>query len=269
VKHLATSLIALAALVGISPAARAQTQISLLVPGPMGRDNMQKVVSGFESKTGYKVNITFAVGSRDVEPYGTKQLVQHGQASDVSIMFAPFPEALASGNIDPHSATKLAGLVLALSVRKGAAKPDISSAAAVKQTLLSAKSIAIIDPTQGTLGHQAMDALQKLKIADQVKPKLKTGGAPVLAKGDADLFIGPEISDAVPQGIDVVGPMPRDVAAPVQIVGFVATHAKDPKAARELLKYLKGPEAEAAYKAQGLLPAKQERVQNPEKTVSF
>jgi molybdate transport system substrate-binding protein len=256
VKHLLTSLLVVAVLLGVSAAARAQKEISLLVPGPMGRDTMPKIVSGFEMKTGYKVKITFAVGSRDVEPYGTKQLVQHGQASDVSIMFAPFPEALASGNVDPHSATKLAGLVLALSVRKGAPKPDISSAAAVKQTLLSAKSIAIIDPAQGTLGHQAMDVLQKLKIADEVKPKLKTGGAPVLAKGDADLFIGPEVSDPVPQGIDVVGAFPKDVATPVEIVGFVSTHAQDPKAAKALLKYLRGPEAEAAYKAQGLLPLK-------------
>jgi molybdate transport system substrate-binding protein len=195
------------------------------------------------------------VGSRDVEPYGTKQLVARGQASDVSIMFAPFPDALASGNVVRGSATTLARLVLALSVRKGAPKPDISSPAAVKRTLLAAKSVAIIDPSQGTLGHQALDLLNKLGIAAQIQPKIKLGGAEPVAKGEAELFLGPEVSDKVPDGIDVVGALPRRVATPVAIVGFVSTHAKDPKAAKALLDYLKSPEAEAAYKAEGLLPA--------------
>jgi len=255
VKYLLSCIVMVAVLLGSSYGARAQTEITLLVPGPMGRETMPKVIAGFESKTGDKVKMTFAVGSRDVEPYGTKQLVARGQQSDVSIMFAPFPEALASGNVVPGSATTLARLVLALSVRRGAPKPDISSAAAVKRTLLAAKAIAIIEPTQGTLGHQAMEVLQKLGIADQVQPKIKLGGAQPVAKGEADVFIGPEVSDNVPDGIDVVGALPRSVATPVEIVGFVSTRAKDPKAAKALLQYLRSPEAETLYKAQGLLPA--------------
>jgi molybdate transport system substrate-binding protein len=255
VKYLLSFVVVVAVLLGSSYGARAQTEITLLVPGPMGRETMPKVVAGFESKTGNKVKMTFAVGSRDVEPYGTKQLVARGQGSDVSIMFAPFPEALASGNVVRGSATTLARLVLGLSVRKGAPKPDISSAAAVKRALLEAKAIAIIEPAQGTLGHQAMEVLQKLGIADQVQPKIKLGGAQPVAKGEADIFLGPEVSDNVPDGIDVVGAVPRSIATPVEIVGFVSAHAKDPKAAKALLQYLKSPEAEALYKAQGLLPA--------------
>jgi len=254
VKHLLSSLLFFAVLLGGSYSAWAQTEITLLVPRPIGRETMPNIVSGFESKTGNKVKITFAVGSSDVEPYGTKQLVAHGQALDVSIMFAPFPEALSSGNVGPRSATTLARLVLGLSVRKGAPKPDISSAAALKHALLAAKSISIIDPAQGTLGHQASEVLEKLGIADQVKPKLKLGGAGPVAKGEAEIFIGPEVSDRIQDGIDLVGAVPQDVATPVDIVGFVSTHAKDPKAAAALLLYLKSPEAEAAYKAEGLLP---------------
>jgi molybdate transport system substrate-binding protein len=241
-------------LFGASYSARAQTEITLLVPSPMGRETMPQIVSGFESKTGNKVKITFAVGSRDVEPYGTKQMVAHGQTSDVSIMFAPFPEALASGNVDPRSATTLARLVLGISVRKGAPKPDISSAAALKRALLAAKAISIIDPTQGTLGHQATEVLEKLGITEEIKPKIKLGGASRVANGEAEIFIGPEVSDRIQDGIELVGPAPRDVATPVEIVGFISTHAKDPKLAAALLQFLKSPEAEAAYKAEGLLP---------------
>jgi molybdate transport system substrate-binding protein len=260
VKHFLRAVATVGILLGAACGAYAQSEITLLMPGPVGRDLVPKLVAGFENKTGNKVKVTFAQGSRDSAPWGTKQLVARGQALDVSVMFAPFPEALASGNIDPHSATTIARLVLALSVRKGAPKPDISTPAAVKKTLLAAKSISIVDPAQGTLGYQAMEALKKLGIAEQVKDKLKavpgSGDAEAaVAKGETDLCLGPELSDRLDDGVDRVGGLPKGASTPVDIVGFVSTHAKDPKAAKALLEYLRSPEAEAAYKAAGMEPA--------------
>jgi molybdate transport system substrate-binding protein len=226
----------------------------------LGRETLEKLIAGFESKTGDKVKVTFGQGSRDSAPWGTRQLVARGAALDVSIMFAPFPAALASGNIVNNSATPLAKLVLGVSVRKGAPKPDISTPAAVKRMLLAAKSIAIVEPAQGTLGGEAMDALKKLGIAEQVQPKIKafegSGLAEAsVAKGETDLFLGPQLSDRLADGVDLVGGLPRGVSTPIDAVGFVSTHAKDPKAAKALLQYLASPEAEAAYKAAGMLPA--------------
>jgi molybdate transport system substrate-binding protein len=260
VKYLLSSVVVVALLLANSCRAGAQTEITLLAPGPLGRETIEKLIAGFESKTGDKVKVTFGQGSRDSAPWGTRQLVARGAALDVSIMFAPFPAALASGNIVNNSATPLAKLVLGVSVRKGAPKPDISTPAAVKRMLLAAKSIAIVDPAQGTLGGEAMDALKKLGIAEQVQPKIKafegSGLAEAsVAKGETDLFLGPQVSDKLADGVDLVGGMPRGVSTPIDAVGFVSTHAKDPKAAKALLQYLASPEAEAAYKAAGMLPA--------------
>lgn len=260
-KHFLCAVVVVAVLLGAAYGAHAQSEITLLMPGPVGRDLVPKLVAGFESKTGNKVKITFAQGSRDTEPYGTRQLVAHGRALDVSVMFAPFPEALASGNIDPHSATRIARIVLAVTVRTGAPKPDISTPAAVKKMLLDAKSISIVDPAQGTLGAQAMEALKKLGVADQVQAKLKAvgesrGAEEAVAKGESDLFLGPELSDKLADGVDLVGELPEGASTPIDVVGFVSTHATDPKAAKALLEYLQSPEAEAAYKAAGMLPGK-------------
>jgi molybdate transport system substrate-binding protein len=259
VKYLLSSVVVVALLLANSSGAKAQTEITLLAPGPLGRETLEKLVAGFESKTGDKVKVTFGQGSRDSAPWGTRQLVARGAALDVSIMFAPFPAALASGNIVNNSATPLAKLVLGVSVRKGAPKPDISTPAAVKRMLLAAKSIAIVEPAQGTLGGEAMDALKKLGIAEQVQPKIKafegSGLAEAsVAKGETDLFLGPQVSDRLADGVDLVGGLPRGVSTPIDAVGFVSTHAKDPKAAKALLQYLASPEAEAAYKAAGMLP---------------
>jgi molybdenum ABC transporter molybdate-binding protein len=259
VKYLICSLVLGAIFLGTFSGARAQSEITLLMPGPIGRDLVPKVVSGFEMKTGNKVKVTFAQGSRDTEPFGTKQLVAHGRAQDVSVMFAPFPEALASGNIDPKTSTTITRIVLAVTVKTGATKPDISTPAAVKKMLLGAKAISIVDPAQGTLGFQAMEALQKLGIADQVQSKLKVVGESreaeeAVAKGEADLFIGPELSDKLVDGVEFVGGLPAGASTPIDVVGFVSTKSSDPKAAMALLQYLKSPEAEAAYKAAGMMP---------------
>jgi molybdate transport system substrate-binding protein len=261
VKYLLSSAVVVALLLGNACVSRAQTEITLLAPGPMGRETMDKLIAGFESKTGDKVKVTYGQGSRDTPPYGTRQLVARGQALDVSIIFAPYPQAVASGNVDPKTATTLARLVLGVSVRKGAPKPDISTPAAVKRTLLAAKSIVIVDPAQGTLGGEAMDALKKLGLAEQVKPKMKIvegsqEAEAAVAKGEVELFLGPQVSDRLAAGVDLVGGLPRGVSTPVDAVGYVSTKAKDPKAAKALLQYLKSPEAEAAYKAARMEPAR-------------
>src|SRR4029077_4458515 len=131
-KYLLSSFLAAALLFGIARSAQAQTEITLLAPGPLGRETIDKLRAGLESKTGDKVKVTYGQGSRDTPPYGTRQMVARGQALDVSIIFAPYPPAVASGNVEPKSATPLARIVLGLTVQKGAPKPDISTTAAVK-----------------------------------------------------------------------------------------------------------------------------------------
>ena len=261
IKILISTFATLTVMLAASSYARAQTQITLLAPTPI-REPLEKSIAAFEAKTGDKVNVTWAVGSRDTEPYGTRQLVARGQAQDVSIMFAPFPEALASGNIDPKTATKICGIVLAVTVKKGAPIPDISSVAAVKKTLMGAKSIAIVEPKQGTLGQEGQTLLKQLGLADQLQSKIKaydgSGQAEqAVAKGEADLFLGPQASDKLMAGLDLVmvGALPSDASTPVDVVGFISTHASDPKAARMLLDSLKTADAEAAYKAAKFQPA--------------
>jgi molybdate transport system substrate-binding protein len=259
VKSLLWSAIGIALLLGSSCGARAQTEITLLAPGPI-RGPLDKVIPGFESKTGDKVKVTYGQGSRDTPPYGTRQLVARGQGLDVSIIFAPYPQAVASGNVDPKSATTLMRILLGVTVKKGAPKPDISTPAAVKKTLLAAKSIVIVDPAQGTLGGEAMDALKKLGLAEEVKPKMKivegSGQAEdAVAKGEVELFLGPQVSDTLREGVELVGGLPHAVSTPTDVVGYVSSKARDPKAAKSLLQYLKSPEAEAAYKAARMEPA--------------
>ena len=53
------------------------------------------------------------------------------------------------GRIAPGSAVTLASSAVAIAVKAGAPKPDISTAEALKKTLLNARSISYTDPAAG------------------------------------------------------------------------------------------------------------------------
>jgi molybdate transport system substrate-binding protein len=252
-KHLLSFIAAITLVLAIPSRAGAQSEVTLLSPDPI-KATIEKLVGDFEAKTGIQVKITYGTG------VSTRKTVASGQALDVSLLFAPFPEALKTGNIVPGSATVIARLRLALAVQKGSPKPDISTPEAVKRALLNAKSILSVDPTQGSVGGIALATLDKLGVTEQVKPKItwvKTGVIvqESVAKGEAEIALGPYLSDMRNPGLDVVGALPPEASTPVDITGFLSTSVKDPKAAKALLDYLSSREAAPVYEAAKIFPA--------------
>jgi molybdate transport system substrate-binding protein len=260
--------LAAAILLGSWSSAQAQTEVSLLAVGPM-RAPTQKIVSNFEAKTGYKVKVTFGNGS------DTRRTVAKGQGLDVSLIAAPFPGAIASGTIDPESATVVCSILTAVGVPKGRPKPDISTPAAVKKALLEAKMIGYEDPDFTVAGQGPWETLTKLGIADQVATKSQVelgpgaqGIAPTatnnaiktakrLENGDIDIGML-MLSDMLPdkEKYDIVGVLPREISTPVPVVGFISNHAGDAAAAKALLQYLASAEAQAIWKEAGYEPHK-------------
>jgi len=245
---------------------QAQSEVTLLAVGPM-RAPTQKIIAGFEAKTGRKVKVTYGNG---VE---TRRTVAKGQPLDVSIIIAPFPGALTSGSIVLNSATPIASILTAIGVPKGRPKPDISTPDAVKKALLGAKRIGYEDPDFTVAGQGPWEALTKLGIAEQVASKsdvelgpgaqgispeatrnaIKT--ATRLANGDIDIGML-MLSDMLPEKdkYDIVGVLPRSISMPVSVVGFISTHASDPAGAKALLEYLASSEAQPIWKEAGYGP---------------
>jgi molybdate transport system substrate-binding protein len=239
---------------GNAHTARAQSEITLVAPGGI-RAAIEQLIPGFEKKTGIQVKATFGSGN------GTKQQVTRGEPFDVPVVQPPYPEVLASGNVVAASATPLASVAVGVAVRKGAPKPDIATPEAVKRTLLAARSVAYPDPAGGAAaGVSFTETLKKLGIAAQMEPKIKRAkGGPaamtMAAKGDVEIGLT-FLSEMNEPGLDIVGPLPREISTPTSLVGFVSSHAKDPKTAKALLEYLSSPEAAAVYKANGMQPGR-------------
>jgi molybdate transport system substrate-binding protein len=253
---------AFAILFSFSSAGHAQTVVTLIAPGGI-RAPIEKLIPGFEQKTGYKVKATFGSGG------GTKKQVIQGDVFDVPIVQPPLTDVIASGNVVESTRTALASVGVGVAVKKGAPKPDISNAAAVKKMLLSAKSIVCPDASTGAAaGVSINEMLKALGIDDQIEPKLTRpkgagpggagGGAVVssmVGKGEAEIGMT-FISEMDDPGIDIVGPLPRKLIPWTPLVGYVSTHAKNPEAAKALLKYLSSPEAAAVYKSLGMQPGR-------------
>jgi molybdate transport system substrate-binding protein len=262
------AILAIALVLGCWSSASAQNEISLLAVGPM-RAPTQKIIANFEAKTGNKVKVTYGNGAE------TRRTVAKGQGLDVSLVIAPFPGAIASGTIDPKSATVICSILTAVGVPKGRPKPDISSPAAVKKALLEAKMIGYEDPDFTVAGQGPWETLTKLGIAEQVATKSQVelgpgaqGIAPTatnnaiktakrLENGDIDLGML-MLSDMLPdkEKYDIVGVLPREISTPVPVVGFISTHASNPAAAKVLLQYLASAEAETIWKEAGYEPHK-------------
>jgi molybdate transport system substrate-binding protein len=175
----------------------------------------------FEQKTGNKLTISYDLAAVQ------KKRILDGERADVIILTRVMMDDLAKQNkLAPGNIVNVASTPVALAARAGAPKPDISTADAFKQTLLSAKSISYADPAKGGLsGVVASRAIERLGIAEQMKSKttLVPGAQSpdLVAKGEVELGIA-QASEIVPNaGAQLVGPLPGELGSMTQFSGGI------------------------------------------------
>ncbi len=181
--------------------------------------------------------------------------LQRGELDLVILSGIALDKLIKQGKVVADSRVDVALSSIGMAVRAGAPKPDISSVEAFKRTLLQADSIAYSAGISGI--YYSTELVQRLGIADQVMGKSKRiekGLAEAIAHGEVEMgFL--QISEllAVP-GIDYVGPLPSEIQKVSVYSAGVAVGAKEPDAARELIKFLASPVAIPAIKKHGLEP---------------
>jgi molybdate transport system substrate-binding protein len=216
----------------------------------------QQLVQQFQRTTRHTVVTTFGAsmgGAQDSIPVR----LSRGEPVDVVIVIeSAFDPLIKGGYIVPHSRVPLARSVIGAAVRKGAPKPDISSVAALRKTLLEAKSIAYSASASGT--YISTELFTRLGVADQVKGKAKRieserVGA-VVARGDAELGFQ-QVSELLPiEGIEYLGPLPSEVQQVSIIAAAIATKSTSRTAAKALIDFLASSAASATIDKTGLEP---------------
>lgn len=199
------------------------------------------------SQTGHKLNVITGLSSEFLPR------ILAGEALDV--VGAPVGALKAlekKGKIAAGSTTNLVRSVVGVGVRKGAPKPDISSVEAFKRTLLNAKSITYLN-VPGV--PQLVDRLGlKDAIASKVTMPSSDIGSELVAKGKIEMVIVVVTQIMTTPGLDLVGPLPPEIRLSTTFAAAVSANSKEPQAAGELLKFLKGPTALPVIKAQGMEP---------------
>jgi molybdate transport system substrate-binding protein len=214
----------------------------------------------FERATGHRLITTRGPSMGDSSEAIPTRLLR-GENADVVILDGGAADELGKrGLVLAGSKVELARSLIGMVVRQGADKPDIGSVAALRNTLLAAKSIAYSDSGSGTYLSTIM--FQKLGIADQIMPKSrKVRGPPsgepvaaVVARGEAEIGFQQVAELIHTPGITFVGPLPNDVQPIFSFAGALTKTAQEPGAARALLAFLSSREAAPAITKAGLMP---------------
>jgi molybdate transport system substrate-binding protein len=133
---------------------------------------------------------------------------------------------------------------------------DVSTAEALKNAVVSAKTVVV---SSGTSGRHMVEVFARLGIGEQVKAKTKQppSGAQIadfLAAGDADIGFQ-QISELLhAKGIHYLGPVPAELQN--YTIYSAALHAGTNHAdiSKALLAALRAPSTQAVVRASGMEP---------------
>ena len=219
-----------------------------------------ELAPAFERNSGHRL-ITTRGPSMGDSPESIPTRLSRSEAADVAILDGSAADALIKrGLLRAGSKTDLARSQIGMVVRAGADKPDIGSVDKFRDALLAAKSIAYSDSSSGTYLSTVLFA--KLGIADAIAPKTKKirgppSGEPVaavVARGEAELGFQ-QVSELIHvAGISFVGPIPAELQPRFAYSGAMTTAAREPDAARALIRFIASPEAAATIANAGLAP---------------
>ncbi len=237
----------------LSTTAAGAVELKLLTAGAF-KSTVVALLPEYEKASGNKVSVeNDTVG-------GLMKRIEAGESFDVVVMTPETIDQLTGkGKVMSGSRVDLARVGVGVMVKTGAKQPDISTVEAFKKAVLDAKSISFIDPASGgSSGIYVEKLLERLGIADQVKPKekLKQGGyvADYIESGQAELGIH-QISEILPHaGVTLVGPLPQEIQNYTVYAAGIGAATKEGDAAKSLIASLVGPSAQALFKSKGMEP---------------
>ena len=206
---------------------------------------------GYEQATGRKLTVLTDVAAV------MKRRIEQGEPFDFAVLVNfQADDLIRQGKLVADSRADVMKAGIGLAVRRGAAKPDISTVEAFKQTLLKAKSITYLKEGASTL--HLVKVLAQLGIADQlaaktIKPTTESVSE-MVASGEAEIgiIVVPNIL-SVP-GAELVGPLPAEIQSYITFTAAVSPNSPNQQAARDVIKLMRSPTGVQSIKKNGMEP---------------
>lgn len=216
------------------------------------RQLLAELATAYENQSGH------AVAFESVGGVDAAKRVAAGEAFDVVVLASDaIDKLLAAGRVVAGSKQDLVLSGVAIAVRAGTAKPDVSSEQALKQAVLAASSVGY---STGPSGTALLQLFERWGVSPAIKDKLvqAPAGVPVgalVARGDVTLGFQ-QLSELMNlEGIDVIGPMPDAVHIDTIFSGGVCAASVRADAARDLLSFMASAQTAAAKRSNGMEPA--------------
>lgn len=208
------------------------------------------VLPGFERASGLRTHVRW-----DPTTLLMKDIAAGERADVVVLTEEAIGQLAAQGVVERDSSVLVARAVLGLAVRKGEAKPDISTTPAFKRALLGARSVAYSQA--GASGIYFDRLIERLEIAEGVRSRATIIPAGLTAErlvtGEADLAVQQISELVVVPGVEVVGPFPPECQSATTFRAAIFRDGRNRDGAKRLVAALATGDAKAAYRAAGLV----------------
>ena len=234
----------------VAPAAQA-AELQILTPPVVYNAGLKELAEAFTKETGTPVKLT--VGELLKIPERV-----HTEATDVFFLEPDLMAALAPGDTSKAQPPVPMGRVhIGLAVKAGAPHPDISTTPKLVAALKSAKigvSYSNPDPARGSMVAKMVDALLKRPEFSGVHgvPSSKGNGVSGLMNGEGDMALQLESEILPHKEVELVGHLPDDLKAYIDISVAVSAKADDPADAKAFIAFITRPQAYEVWKAKGM-----------------
>jgi molybdate transport system substrate-binding protein len=233
----------------LPPVAKA-AELKVLAGGSIAGP-LNELKSQFEQASGHKLTIHF-----DSTPNLIKAVSSDAPFDLGVVPVDVFKDAAAKTRFVSGPTTDIARVGYGVAVRAGAARPDIRTPEALKQTLIKAQSIATLPASAA--GAYVLSVFERLGIGEAMKAKIKAQATPAdipqaVAKGEAEL--GVFLTNVlIAPGVELAGTFPAELQQELIFTAAVAQASKEADAAKALITFLTSPAATAVIKAKGMSP---------------
>ena len=211
---------------------------------------LAEVGAEFERATRHRLIVTSDL------PTAFQRRFDAGETVDLLISgSSPVDEWIRTGRIVSDTRAEIARSGIGVEVRAGSRKPDIGTVDAFKRALMNARSIAYLKVGSGLYLEGLFERLgmSRALASKTIRPDSDIVSE-LVATGKVELGMTVITQILTTTGVDLVGPLPPEIQSYVTFVAGVGAQSRAPKAASELITFLRGPQATAVIKAQGMEP---------------
>ena len=184
--------------------------------------------------------------------------VAAGEDFDLVVLASDAIDKLeAAGHVVAGSKADLVRSSVAVAVRAGAARPDIGTAAALREALHRARSIGY---STGPSGTALLQLFERWGLADTLRERTVQAppGVPVgtlVARGEVEIGFQ-QLSELMHlDGIELLGPMPEGTQIVTTFSAALCAASQQGAVVRELMQFLRSAAADEAKRRHGMEPA--------------